>query len=257
VTGKEIDNQQQGKIPLWQIVRMHLLEQIELLDPGASLPSYTAIAAELNCSLAPVKQAVRELATEGWISLQRGRPPRVLWNLSFTNSARRAGHRLTTKMFESSYRLLERSEAFVLEALELIESEPCIVCGRVRTIDDIKAALMMTYINPIFFAKPESFFLDHDLVHGSLRAIYSGLQLHPIRIPALIKPALANLRDQRLLCIDVETPVLHVEQHTWVEWKEAARVLEVMHATYTADIDYHVDRLSEWSTLESKHVSPK
>ena len=236
--------------PIWRVAKEHLLARIRELDPGENLPSYAELATEFGCSLAPIKQAIRELVSEGWISVQRGRPARVLWTGSFSGSARRAGHQLVTRAFHTAYRPLEQTETAIADAFGLVPGQFCIVCGRVRLIDGRAAAISIAYINPVFFMDPSRFFLDHDVVKGSLREVYATLGVRPIRIPATIKPALANEQERLLLEAPECTPVLRVHQETFVEWRGSGYVLEVMDATYTDEIDYRVDRLSDWKPDE-------
>lgn len=229
-----------------------MLERIRSLDAGADLPTYAELAAELGCSLAPVKQAARELAAEGRISLRRGRAAHVLWTGSFSDSTKRFGGRLENRLFQGAYRPLGSNETNVATTFALALDASCIVCGRVRLVDGHAVALSLAYINPVFFAEPARFFIDYDFPTESLRAIYASLKLQPLRIPAVVRPALASARDQELLGIPAVAPVLHVEQQLWVEWRGAAVVLEVMHATYTTEIDYRVDRLMHWTLQEPR-----
>lgn len=108
-------------------------------------------------------------------------------------------------------------------------------------------------MNRVFFADPSRFFLDSDVVTGSLRDIYASLGVRPIRIPASLKPALADEQERLLFAVPICTPVLRVHQMAMVEWRGSSCVLEVMNATYTSEVDYRVDRLSEWSTWELDH----
>jgi DNA-binding GntR family transcriptional regulator len=193
---------------------------------------------------------MRELAAQGWISLRRGRPARVLWTGSFRGSARRAGRQLITRTFHTAYRPLDPTEAAIGDDLGLDQDRFCIVCGRVRVIDGYPAAISLAYINPVFFSDPASFFLDHDVVAGSLRDVYSSLGVRPLRIPAMLKPALADEQERLLLGVAPCTPVLRAYQQTLVEWHGDAYVLEVMKGTYTDAVDYRVDRLTDWSALE-------
>lgn len=236
--------------PLWRVAQEHLLAQIQGLDPGASLPSYAELAATLGCSIVPVKHAVRELAAQGWLSLQRGRPARVLWTGTFRGSARREGRRLITRAFHTAFRPLDLAETAIGRELGLAAGQSCIVCGRVRIIDDHPAAISRAYINPAFFADPAAFFLDHDVITGSLREVYGSLGVRPVRIPAILKAALADEQERLLLGVPPGTPVLRVFQQTLVEWRGTARVLEILKGTYTDAIDYRVDRLTEWRSLE-------
>ena len=237
-------------LPLWRAAQEHLLAKIQCLDPGASLPSYAELADELGCSIAPIKQAARELAAQGWISLQRGRPAKVLWTGSFRASVKRADQQLETRAFHTAYRPLEPAEASIGDDLRVAHGQSCIVCGRVRIIDGKPAAISMAYINPVFFSNPDAFFLDHDIVLGSLREVYASLGVRPLRIPAILKPALADEWERGLLNAPPYTPVLRAHQQTLVEWRGVTHMLEVLKGTYTNLIDYRVDRLTEWRSSE-------
>lgn len=238
--------------PLWREAKAQIQHIIQGLDPGQALPTYTELAVQFGCSLAPIKQAVRELALEGWISVQRGRPARVQWTGSFSASARHRGRHLRTRAYHTAYRPLDPAEEAIGEELGLAPGHPCIVCGRVRLLDDRAAALSMTYVNPLVFADPARFFLDHDIVSGSLRAVYGTLGVRPIRVPATLTPGLADPEERQLLGVPEVTPVLRAHQATLVEWRGTSLVLEVMNATYTAEVEYRVNRLADWSAPEQR-----
>jgi GntR family transcriptional regulator len=210
---------------------------------GELLPSYGQIAARLNCSVTPVRVAMGELRDEGKISLQRGRPAKVLWNNSFSGSAQRAGSTTATTIVEASYRPLQERERAVAAEFELPEGAECIVCFRVRHVDGRPLAYQKTYINPLFFEEPRRFFLDHDVVKGSLSDVYGNAGLRTLRVSATLRVGEADELEQNLLELLSGSPVLRSAQRTMVEHSSGAKILEVMHATYTRDIEYAVERL--------------
>ena len=239
---------------LYAMAKAELLNLIEALKPGDSLPTYPELAARMNCSVAPVKQAMRELQQEGRISLQRGRPAKVLWNNSFSRSARRTGHQITTRAFELSYRRLEAGEQGIESELGLESGGECIVCGRVRIVDNRPVALQVAYINPVFFREPQRFFLEHDVVSGSLSEVYAGLGFRPLSVTAKLRVGQADERERRVLSLSEATPVLRSHQWTVVDRNGKAEVLEVMNATYTQDIEFTVERLPKWNQWEIGNV---
>lgn len=244
----------QGESPLLRAkAKAELLRQAQTLPAGSYLPTYAELAAQLGCSIAPVKQAARELHQEGYLSLQRGRPAKVLWNNSFGRSAQALGKSIQSHVIEMAYRSLNATEQAIAEEIALPKDAPCIVCGRLRLAGGRPAALQTAYINPAFFAEPGLFFRQHDIVNGSLSQVYAGLNVRPVSIKAILKAALADERERKLLELPDITPVLRSRQRTVVDHQGRAEVLEIMLASYTQDIDFAVERLPRWAGAEVEH----
>lgn len=140
--------------PIWAKVKAEIMSRIQSLQPGDSLPTYDDLARQMNCSIVPVKRAMEELGREGWASLQRGRPARVLWVGSFSGSARGEGLDVGTRVFLADFRSLQSSERSIEWELGLIPGGPCIVCGRVRIVSGHAVAMQRTYVNPRVFPNP-------------------------------------------------------------------------------------------------------
>lgn len=232
-----------GALALWQRAKNDVLERAQRMKPGDPLPTYEQLAAELGCSLAPVKRAMDELARQGWVSLHRGRAARVLWAGSFSRSTRAQGHESTTRLFLAENRVLTPAEQDVASSFGLDASTPCIVCGRVRSNGGAATALQRTYINPRAFANPARFFVDHDLSTASLRDIYGELGVRPLQVHALLNVELADRDEADRLGLAAGAPVLRAQQTTVVELRGHKLTLEVMHATYTRAVQYEVDRI--------------
>lgn len=132
---------QTRNVPSWRDVKERPLARIRGLNAGEVLPPYTELASLFGCSLGSVKQAMRELAAEGWISVKRGRQARALWTGSSSGSSCRAGHQLLTRAFHTAYRPLEETEGPIARELGLPQGQSCIVCGRVRLIDSRAATI--------------------------------------------------------------------------------------------------------------------
>jgi GntR family transcriptional regulator len=60
---------------LWEEIADRIRQRIQAgaLKPGETLPSRAEIAAEFECSVAPVRQALAELDREGWIVARQGK----------------------------------------------------------------------------------------------------------------------------------------------------------------------------------------
>ena len=239
--------QTEARDDLKHYVKSELRKMIAQLKRGDRLPSYRKLATRLHCSLAPVGAAMGELHKEGWISLQRGRAAKVLWNNSFTESAHSAGRTVTTNAVELGYRTLTDHEAGVAEALELTSGDRCLICFRVRRVDGRPLAYQRTYVNPRFFTTPERFFVDHDVINGSLSGVYADAGFRALRVVATLRVGEADELEQNLLSLLTGSPVLRSFQKTIIEYQGEAGVLEVMHATYARDIEYTVERLPGWN----------
>ncbi|MCX7113013.1 MAG: GntR family transcriptional regulator [Proteobacteria bacterium] len=233
--------------------KAELLGLIQSLSAGSSLPTYHELADKLGCSIAPIKQAARELHQEGHLSLQRGRPAKVLWNNSFSRSAQSIGKSVTSRVVEMAYRPFSPLEQGIASDMGIAPDGECIVCVRIRLVDGRPAALQSAYINPVFFPEPQLFFLQHDVVTGSLSEVYASLGVRPLSNKAVLKAGLADERERKLLELPETAPVLRSRQRTTVDNKGRAEVLEIMIASYTQKIDYAVERLPRWSGLELEH----
>jgi len=222
------------------------MSRIHPLQPGDSLPTYDVLARQMNCSIVPVKRAMEELGRQGWVSLQRGRPARVLWIGSFSGSAKGSGLDVGTRCFLADFRPLESSHRSIERELGLIPGGSCIVCGRVRIVGGQPVAMQRTYVNPRVFPNPSRFFVDHDMATASLREIYAGLGVRPLRVTAVLKVALADEQERDILTLPVGAPVLRSHQTTIIEFAGSVLTLEVMDASYTEEINYAVDRIPQW-----------
>jgi len=149
---------------------------------------------------------------------------------------------------------LHPDEALVGVEMGLPPDAVCLVCGRVRFLNNKPASLQVAYINPNFFSDPKSFFLEHDVINGSLAEVYSCLGFRPLEISAVLKPGIPDQRERSLLELEPAdtVAVLRKRQRTIVERDGGAEVLEILIATYTQDIDYMVNRLPNWKYLEEK-----
>jgi len=235
------------------LAKSELLYLAQTLPSGASLPTYADLADKLKCSVAPIKIAAKELCAEGIISLQRGRPARVLWNNSFSRSAKASGKTIITRAVELSFRPLRPTEQGIADEMGLKLDKGCIVCERIREINGLPTALQATYINPNFFAEPIMFFLLHDVINGSMSDVYSRLGFRPISIKATLKTGIADERELSLLRLPKTSPVLRSYQQTIVDKNGVPEVLEIMIASYTQNINYEVERLPRWACEESQH----
>ncbi|MGH8548526.1 MAG: GntR family transcriptional regulator [Methylococcales bacterium] len=238
---------------LYAVAKMELLNLAQTLPVGAILPSYAELAEKLGCSVAPIKMAARDLQVTGILSLRRGRHAKVLWNNSFSRSARSNGKGIVTRPVEMSCRPLGPLEQSIADEMGLEAGGECIVSERIRIVDGRPVALQTTYIHPGFFDEPKLFFLQNDVVGGSLSKVYAQLGFRLLSVKALLKPGLADDRERRLLELPETAPVLRSRQRTIVEKNGRGEVLEIMIATYTKDIDYEVERLPRWIDGELAH----
>ncbi len=244
-----VEKTRSGDQRLFAIAKSKLLALIQKSSPGDSLPTYHEMAAKLGCSVAPIKQAMRQLENEGYLTLGRGRAARVSWRNSFSRSAKFKGKNTVTQAVELAYRPLTSVEAELATEHDFTENQPCIVCVRLRLIDETPVALQAVYINPLFFQYPADFFKQHDVVTGSLSAVYSRLGLRPLRVNAVLQTGLADEHERHWMKLDETAPVLRSRQYTLVERNGYPVTFEFMQASYTSAIEYEVERLPRWQAL--------
>lgn len=232
-------------------VRAILLKHLHAMSPGDSLPTYEQIAAQCACSIAPVRKAMEQLAREGRVDLQRGRPARLQVTNSFSRSSSSTGRKPDNRVFLAAYRPLESHEAGVGHELGVPSGAPCLVLGRVRLADSAPVALHMTYINPAAISNPKRFFLDFDAGQGSLCEFYAQIPAEPRRITAFLFAGAAEAQEVSLLLLPEGAPVMRARQITVAEIAGKVIPLEVMHATYTRAIEYEVERIPRFDARQA------
>ncbi len=228
-------------------VRELILRLAATVDADVSLPSYDELAERADCSVGPVKAAMRSLERAGVVSLRRGRRAKVLAGErhrrlpSLSRTMERRGGTLVNRVLEAAHRLAHADEQQYWRLLELEPETPALVCRRLRVIDGEPHIIHHAYIRPDIVGGP-GFFEVHDIARESLTAIYERLGVEVLRVPALLRAGIADDTERSLLRLPEGAPVLRNLQQAIVRRGIWRGTLEVVLATYTDHITLNCDR---------------
>lgn len=236
-------------------VRAYLEALVDKAENGATLPTYKTISSMLECSQAPVREVMADLAREGRVTLQRGRPARVRKFISFSESAKRMNLEIRRQSFNAAYLPVSESDSVVRDFFGLGAKDPCLTVSRIfsnreKEAEDWKpVAFHRTFINPNVIDLPARFFLDNDPNTMSLSSVYTGIGCRPEQSTADIQAGLASPEEQDLLSISDVSPVMRSQQTTLARRSGSVVPLEYLFATYTSDILLSVNRLNPSNLL--------
>jgi GntR family transcriptional regulator len=228
-----------SSVPLHLQIRRALQEEISsgTLPPGARLPSEAEFADAFKVSIAPVRQALLDLAAAGLITRHKGRgtfvrdtPVEEEIDLltSFTASLRRRG--VPVRMQVLDHQALA-APVDVSRALGLRPGARVVRLRRLAWISDEPAAVVDAWLPAPAFRR----LLDYDDFDTG-RSLYAtletdfGVQLGMAR--SRLEVARASEDEARLLNLSESTPILRVASITE---DTVGRVVEAAWVTYRAD----------------------
>jgi GntR family transcriptional regulator len=201
-------------VPLHHQIKIAVLEGVEQgwLPPGVQLPRERELAESLGVSLAPVRQAMADLAKEGYVDRGRGkgtfiRDRKLVEKIqilgSFRDSVSRPGLSLTVKVLSSE---LMQAPHQIAVALALRGQEAWCL-RRLASIEGDPVALLTAWLPPRY-ARGVA---DLDLGSGSL---YQALaQVHGIEMTSadnVVEVDRAGLEQAELLGLAPGSQVLRV-----------------------------------------------
>jgi GntR family transcriptional regulator len=201
-------------VPLHLQFRQHVIDLIEegRLRSGAQLPPERDLAARYGLSLAPVRQAILDLAREGIVQRVRGRgtfvrgravEEQVSVLTSFSESMRQKGRRVRMHMVRNETTVAAQEAA---EALQLPGREAVII-ERVGMLDEEPVAVLTAFLSPQRFPG----ITGQALTGGSLyRTLEERFGVIPVRAYSSLSVARANTRNADLLDVPAGSPLLMV-----------------------------------------------
>src|SRR5438128_11651006 len=147
-------------VPLHTQFRAHLLQRIERgeLRQGQKLPSEREYADQLGVSLAPIRQAILDLAKEGYLHRTRGRgtfvqdaklDEKIPILSSFTQSMRAKG---LNPDIHIRFRGLVTADPVIGDALRTQERKLLLI-RRLASVEGEPVALLDAYLSPQPFPK--------------------------------------------------------------------------------------------------------
>lgn len=183
--------------------------------PGDKLPNEDALAERFNVSRATIREAVRGLVEEGYLSRRQGSGTYVTarpllrnsldTNFSYTSYLESTGVRAGRRILGLA--TIPASEV-VAERLFLQPGVPVVVLRRVRTADDRPAVFSVDHL-PADIVDAER---DREALGGSIYALLAA-RGHPVRhAEAVVAPASADTDLAAVLEVPAGTLLQHLQQ---------------------------------------------
>ena len=212
--------------PKYYLVKRHLLELIESLEPGALVPTERELTATLATSRTTVRQALGELVGEGRLVRRQGSgtyvaEPKMTWPLqmtSFTEQAAANGFIAGARLL-SSERMRATGEAAT--RLRLLPGAYMYRIERLRLADDTPMAVETSHLSVARFPGLIKALRKSSSLYRVLDATYGVV---PLTAEETIETQAAPPREAALLGTDTGAPMLVLGRHSFeadgtpIEW---------------------------------------
>lgn len=212
--------------PKYYLVKRHLLELIESLEPGALVPTERELTVELATSRTTVRQALSELVGEGRLVRRQGSgtyvaEPKMTWPLqmtSFTEQAAANGFIASAQLLTSE-RVRATGEAAA--RLRLQPGAYVYRIERLRLADETPMAVETSHLSVARFPGLVKAVRRASSLYRVLAESYG---VKPVTAEETIETRAAPPREAALLGTDTGAPMLVLGRHSFeadgtpVEW---------------------------------------
>jgi len=212
--------------PKYYLVKRHLLELIESLEPGALVPTERELTVELATSRTTVRQALGELVGEGRLVRRQGSgtyvaEPKMTWPLqmtSFTEQAAANGFVASAQLL-SAERVRATGEAAA--RLRLAPGAYVYRIERLRLADETPMAVETSHLSVARFPGLVKAVRRTSSLYRVLAESYG---VKPVNAEETIETRAAPPREAALLGTDTGSPMLVLGRHSFeadgtpVEW---------------------------------------
>jgi GntR family transcriptional regulator len=227
----------ESPVPYYHQLKLYILSQIESGNWRAEqkLPSETEFCEQLDISRTVVRQAIKELQNQGYLTTEKGKgtfiaKPKITTGfvqnlIGFYEDFTKRGFKVTTQIIKQR---LDPASRRVAEALRIPVNAPVITLSRLRKLNDEPSVYVTTYISQELCPQ----LLKEDMENKSLYAFLGkcGLKIHTGH--RYIGVSLANEYEASLLGIEAGSPVIELDS---VSYLEDGRPLEYFHALHRGD----------------------
>ena len=230
---------EESPIPYYHQLKKYITTEIESGSwlPQQKLPSESAFCERFGISRTVVRQSMKELQNEGYLSTEKGKGtfiarPKITEGFvqsltGFHEEMVKRGYDVRTQILKQELTPASRT---VAEALEIDVESPVIMLSRLRMLNGEPSVYVTTYIPDALCSE----LLDADLENKSLYAFLEkcgcGLMIHKGR--RYISVSLANEREASLLHLEVGSPLIGLDSVTYLK---DGRPLEYFHALHRGD----------------------
>jgi len=205
-------------LPLYIQLKEILLQELDdgRYPPGATFPPEMSLVDQYGLSRATVRQAIKDLEHEGYISRIQGKGTIVLREksslkrglsqlTSFTEDMKAHGYETTTKILNYDVGVAPHR---ITKLLQIPEQQPIIHINRLRVVNKIPVAINTSYVN-----LPEGVCMNREDLERtvSLYSIFEMKMIPLIESDKTIEAISANEEQANLLGIPIGNPLLKVE----------------------------------------------
>jgi GntR family transcriptional regulator len=214
--------------------RERVLDLIERLGIGDSIPSERQLSVDLGVSRLTLRAALDELSREGYLVRRRGSgtfvgEPKIAQELtmtSFTEDIRRRGMKPGSRTLDLH---VSAAGARLGRLLHVSPSEPIVVVKRLRTADDEPMAIETLHVRESLVPGLSAKDLEQQSFYDLLRGRY-GVQLSTgIQT---IEPTVTNEEESRELELPLHSPAFLFERTTR---SAAGEIVEYVRSIYRGD----------------------
>ena len=212
--------------PKYYMVKRHLLQAIESLEPGSPVPAERDLAAELGTTRTTVRQASLDLVAEGRLVRLHGSgtyvaEPKMTWPLhlaSFTAQAAANGFNASTQLL-AIQRI--RANGSVASRLGVEVSARVYRIERLRLANDRPIAVETSHLSADRFPQLTRYVRRESSLYAVLDRVYGVV---PVSAEESISTMPAPPREAALLGADTGSPMFSVGRHSFdrseqpVEW---------------------------------------
>jgi len=238
ITNRSIFIDKSSPVPYYHQLKLFIISEVESgrILPTEKIPSETELCERFDISRTVVRQAIKELQNEGYLTTEKGKGtfvsrPKIVGGLvqsltGFHEDMARRGFTVSTDILAHE---VQNAPPRAAEPLGIETGTPVIVISRIRRLNGEPSVYVTTYI-------PKEIcpgLVDEDLSNKSLYAVLEGkygLEIH--RGHRYIGVSLSNEYEARLLNIEVGSPLIELDSTSFLE---DGRPLEYFHALHRGD----------------------
>jgi GntR family transcriptional regulator len=240
---------EQRREPKYYLVKRHLLELIQELDPGSPVPTERKLSELVNTSRTTVRQALSELVTEGRLVRRQGSgtyvaEPKLAWPLqmsSFTEQVASSGLKVETTLI-SAERVAATEE--IAGRLNIKVGASVHRIERLREVNGLPMALEQSHLAARRFPGLAKALRQS----GSLyQVLADSWNVVAVRAVETIETGPASPREADLLDTDTGAPMLILSRHSF---EADGEPVEWVISWYRGDRYTFVARLGEQSQLD-------
>jgi len=229
----------ESPVPYYHQLKMYFTSEIDSghWSPEQKLPSEAEFCERFDISRTVVRQAIKELQNEGYLSTEKGKGtfvarPKIIEGFvqsltGFYEEMVKRGYKVSTHILKQE---LTPASKNVAEALELEIETPVITLSRLRKLNDEPSVYVTTYIPQELCPELLTADLENKSLYNFFEKCGCGLMMYKGR--RYISVSLANEYEASLLNIEIGSPLIELDSVTYLK---DGRPLEYFHALHRGD----------------------